>query len=291
LAVLGGEIEQTSLFESEQPAEEDLRSFINTNWARLEAAHAALNLPHLVSVDYETDHLTLDLKRLGNLRQLSRAMVVEGDLALLEGRPDDAARCYLDTIRLARVIAHGGLLINMVFGNAVDGHGLSKLRDARTSLSTPATRSALEELQRLDDERDPVADVLEREDIWQRRVSGWAGRLSFRAQGDYLQRAIESPKAAISKTHLLIGALAVQLYQLEHGQPPERLEDLVPQFLSRTPDDPYSGRPLKYSASGTSYRLYSIGPDLDDDGGRPIPGDILYGDGDFVIEQHEPAGA
>jgi hypothetical protein len=56
------------------------------------------------------------------------------------------------------------------------------------------------------------------------------------------------------------------------------------------PDDPCggaAGRPLRYSATenGAEFTLYSIGPDLKDDGGTPMPkgpggqesGDIVAG--------------
>ncbi len=283
LARLGGELKQTATLPSETATEDELRAFVNANRKLLDAARAALGLPHIVPVDYEANDL--GVKQFSDLRQLSRAFVLEGDLNALDKKTEAAAQCYLDTIRLARVIDEGGLLIHMLIGAAVEHHGDFKLSTVRSSLSAETTRRVLAELQRLDAERDSLQEVQTREDIWQRRVNGWPGRLSCRAQGDYLQAAANVPKTASSKLRLLIYALAVRLYEAGRGQPPERLEQLAPELLRRLPNDPYSGGSPKYERVGAGYRLYSIGPDLDDDDGRPIPGGLLYGDGDFVLEQ------
>ncbi len=70
---------------------------------------------------------------------------------------------------------------------------------------------------------------------------------------------------------LLMTALALRAYKLEHGAYPAALGALVPQYLSRVPDDPFAlSGPLRYKPSGGKYVLYSVGPDGKDDGGRPI---------------------
>lgn len=108
LARLGSELKQPAALESESPTENELRAFVTINRERLDAARAALDLPHLVPVDYETNNL--DVKQFSDLRQLSRAFVNEGDLYALDKKTEAAAQCYVDTIRVARVIDEGGLL-------------------------------------------------------------------------------------------------------------------------------------------------------------------------------------
>jgi hypothetical protein len=46
---------------------------------------------------------------------------------------------------------------------------------------------------------------------------------------------------------ILVTALA--LYQAEKGQPPQKLEDLVPAYLPALPLDPYTGQPFHYRIS------------------------------------------
>jgi hypothetical protein len=85
----------------------------------------------------------------------------------------------------------------------------------------------------------------------------------------------------IAQDALLSATLALRAYKLEHGGYPERLQDLVPRYLTAVPSDPFDfGQPLRYrrsvsqawkkAADHAAYTLYSVGPDRKDDGGKPI---------------------
>lgn len=71
---------------------------------------------------------------------------------------------------------------------------------------------------------------------------------------------------------LLVAALAVRAWTAEHGAPPESLRQLCPGLLSGVPRDPFDEQPLRYRLVDGRPRLWSIGPDNRDDGGRPIRG-------------------
>jgi hypothetical protein len=63
-------------------------------------------------------------------------------------------------------------------------------------------------------------------------------------------------------------AIALKRYQLKHGQFPETLEDLTPEFLPAELLDPMSGKPFHYHREGAGdFLLYSVGNDGVDDGG------------------------
>ncbi len=69
----------------------------------------------------------------------------------------------------------------------------------------------------------------------------------------------------------LLLTLALQLWQQEHGTLPETLESLIPDYLTALPHDPFTaGEPYRYAPTEDGYTLYSLGPDGDDDGGRPV---------------------
>lgn len=72
---------------------------------------------------------------------------------------------------------------------------------------------------------------------------------------------------------LAITAIALQRHYLSQGRYPTSLEALVPAYLSSSWTDPYDGQPLRYTCLGTGeeFRLYSVGEDLVDDGGRIEP--------------------
>jgi hypothetical protein len=85
-----------------------------------------------------------------------------------------------------------------------------------------------------------------------------------------------------------VTAVAVQKYRLVHdGALPERLEQLVPQFLASVPLDPYDGRPLRYQRTATGFVVYSIGADRRDNGGqeRPQRGAVKEFDDTFIVER------
>ena len=83
--------------------------------------------------------------------------------------------------------------------------------------------------------------------------------------------------------------LSLALYQLRHGRPATTLSELVPEFISELPNDPYSEKPLGYRVSSgerldwspgcprlDAYRnieagtgiVWSVGGDMVDGGGR-----------------------
>ena len=76
-------------------------------------------------------------------------------------------------------------------------------------------------------------------------------------------------------------AIAVEQYRLKNGRWPETLDQLVPQFLDAVPEDCFDSGKLHYVRTDQGVRVYSIGPDRQDNGGgtreeafRPQGGDI-----------------
>ena len=73
-----------------------------------------------------------------------------------------------------------------------------------------------------------------------------------------------------SAAHLRVAdaGLAVQRYRLATGKLPDKLADLVPEYLESVPKDPFDGNELRYEKLGPGFVVYSIGEDLSDDGGK-----------------------
>ncbi|HZT43389.1 MAG TPA: hypothetical protein VFA07_14570 [Chthonomonadaceae bacterium] len=86
---------------------------------------------------------------------------------------------------------------------------------------------------------------------------------------------------------LLRSEIALYRYHAAYDHYPNALAQLVPAYLNSVPNDPFGGGaniPLHYRVTndGRSFLLYSLGPDLRDDGGKPKrnpyddkPGDIV----------------
>jgi hypothetical protein len=73
-------------------------------------------------------------------------------------------------------------------------------------------------------------------------------------------------------------ALAVERFRLANGKLPDKLSELVPQFLSAVPEDPFDGQPLRYHRLEKGYVVYSISSDGQDNGGRERPTDAKSSD-------------
>lgn len=61
--------------------------------------------------------------------------------------------------------------------------------------------------------------------------------------------------------------IAIELYRQAHGRLPEQLPDLMPQYLPKMPQDPFSGQSLRYVLQAEHYLVYSVGVDGVDSGG------------------------
>ena len=77
--------------------------------------------------------------------------------------------------------------------------------------------------------------------------------------------------ANLTYNRMLEIALALQAYKLDRHTYPVSLSQLTPTYLPAVPSDPFSNnQPFKYRLNGSTYILYSVGPDGVDNGGTPI---------------------
>lgn len=81
-------------------------------------------------------------------------------------------------------------------------------------------------------------------------------------------------------------ACALERYRLAHGEYPETLDALAPQFMEKIPHDIIGGQPLHYRRAGEGrFILYSVGWNEADDGGVVSlrrPGSVELEKGDWV---------
>jgi hypothetical protein len=74
---------------------------------------------------------------------------------------------------------------------------------------------------------------------------------------------------AQSSVDLARTAMALERYRLAHGEFPESLDALAPQFIATLPHDLINGQPLHYRRTDDGkFLLYSVGWDEKDDGGK-----------------------
>lgn len=84
-----------------------------------------------------------------------------------------------------------------------------------------------------------------------------------------LNRAIVLHYRLLSHRRMAAIALAIRMYEIDHGHRPRVLDSLVPDYLPAIPADPMTTNGVIQYLPGAEYpRLYSIGPNGTDDGGE-----------------------
>lgn len=105
---------------------------------------------------------------------------------------------------------------------------------------------------------------------------------------DRTWRIIAARQTLINEAQI---ACALERYRLAHGEYPETLDELSPQFIEIIPHDLIGARPLYYHRTGNgNFLLYSVGWNEKDDAGQPSPryknGTVEYNSGDWVWPNH-----
>jgi len=85
-----------------------------------------------------------------------------------------------------------------------------------------------------------------------------------------LDHAVDLQFRELASRRLAATALAIRLYEVDHGHRPRALSELVPDYISAIPSDPFSpdGAPIGYRPDADPPVLYSVGDDGVDDGGE-----------------------
>jgi hypothetical protein len=92
---------------------------------------------------------------------------------------------------------------------------------------------------------------------------------------EFLSRGHFLKEIAVAQTSVDLARMAIALerYRLAHGEYPESLDVLAPQFIAQVPHDVIGGGPLHYRlTSDGQFVLYSVGWNEKDDGGVVVLG-------------------
>jgi len=79
------------------------------------------------------------------------------------------------------------------------------------------------------------------------------------------------------KSNILITAAAIKEYRIEKGAYPDSLVELLPDYFSNLPQDPFNNfHPFQYKKQKDNFLLYGAGPDGRVDLSQPGDGDIAF---------------
>ena len=298
LVTIGGALESDMpvlASNAPEPPGDQFAGYVARNQRLLGEARLALEAPSRARLDTNFSDHDRSL-----LYKVAFALEQQAVVARNEMRYGDAAQSGLDIMRFSHQATHGGALSHWAVGISCERRGERWLRQYRRELAGADRRIAIDQLAKIDRQREPYSVVVARTFQWPPYVKiveenlGWAGRVA-----DALEMLIPErhpqyqlndnwEKRRITTLRLLLIDLAVRAYQSENGAPPQRLTDLVPQYLKRIPHDPFCEVPFIYRPKKNSFELYSVGLNGVDDGGHFPRISELYDlpkEGDYCLDQ------
>jgi len=97
----------------------------------------------------------------------------------------------------------------------------------------------------------------------------WANDMIVGTLGSAIPLRIASMEAQVEmRDELARLALALAAHCADHGGYPLALAELAPHYLPTITKDLFNGNELRYESDGGSYKLWSVGRNLTDDGGN-----------------------
>ncbi len=107
-------------------------------------------------------------------------------------------------------------------------------------------------------------------DVPKRAPRGWTVlAILSNMMSPVFDRTAAKRDQAIANRDIFCTALALKVHRQQHGAYPVSLADLQATLDWQLPDDPFSGKPYRYERRDQGFALWSVGEDLEDDGGIP----------------------
>ena len=230
-------------------SEGDLRALVMKNSEALKLARTGLTHECQVPLDFLAPNPTY-FTNLGVVKRLAQAVTTEGRLAEMENRPADAAEAYLTVIRLGYATGRGGLLIDSLVSIAVEAMGMVNMERLAPKLDAKQCREAAAALESSEGQREPTQDVLARERLWARRAYGLKGQIArivnFKSIRQTEKGVVSRLTAQQTREQVILIQLASRAYELEKGDRPKTLAELVPAYLKAIPQNPITGTNMAY---------------------------------------------
>ncbi|MCM2374512.1 hypothetical protein [Aporhodopirellula aestuarii] len=233
-------------------------------------------------------------------RAVARSMQQRSQDAAMQQRYGDALEHALQSVRMGAGLARGGTLSHSLMGIAIEiSSGYRILATIRDDIPIERIPGLIAELDTIEQNRETLASYKAAADLDCERDFGWRYRLSLvafslsSAKPEHCHTVVTPTLQATEESiirrdimnRLLKTQLAIRWFESQRGHRPDSLEELVPEFLSSVPMDPFIDRPLVYHNVGEGFELYGVGWDRVDDGGRFGNEANMYGGGfDYDID-------
>jgi hypothetical protein len=258
-----------------------LESQLNNHQAAIDRAKQGLEKPSWNPFVFHKDWTNADSWALS---QLLDVLSAQGELGRRKNNAKLELDSYMTFLKIAQEEARGSGAdkYDTIFAD-YEPDVYESVWNVSDKLTADERKALINELRDLEADREPWIDRVERQRIvdenagWEmhltRLLSNWSGVEPFSWQTDIEFRHL-------AQLRMLIIKLALRAYQADHERLPGSLQDLVPEYLTELPNDPFSGKPFQYRGERETHSLYSFGPDNDDDHGKSLP--VNSEDGDLT---------
>lgn len=243
-AVVGSDFSYTN------QTREELAKIVLANTEALKLVHEGVTKECMVPQNYSAAEVQRLLGELSAFKSLASLQRMEGKLAELNGKTNEAVKNYLEGVRFADDSSRGGLVINKLIGIACEAIAMKSLNTLKPGLDSEQCARIGGVLEEIDTHADPVENIIEREENFSRKTGGVRGQLTALVMYKYLRNVNKAAADKIDANTLrrrqAMISFAGRAYELEKGKPPASIADLVPAFLKNIPQDPVTKTNLAY---------------------------------------------
>jgi len=232
------------------------------------------SVPYDPEVHANEAYVQATVSNVQQFRGLARSLQAESESARNGSKAGLAAKYAFACMRLSEMLGHGGIAVDALVGRALEGVSYAQLAKLAEQMSSDEIRESRVALERAIGHREHREVLRAREADFSERAFGLAAGFEHTfAQLSGNKIPWEAALDEATKRHAMVNALlraklaAVQ-FEKENSRHPRDLIELVPNYLSDAPLDPYSGKPLCCKLVGSKFTAYSVGRDGRDDGGH-----------------------
>lgn len=278
------------------------RNLVNGNTRALQILQRAFQTPYREPAK-EKFYEQMPDERFTAFSTLARLVILEGRVKQARGDRAGALTNYLNALQLGQDVMRGGPVISMNQGLDIETQARVPLWRGLGTWTPDQLRPAIQRLESLEAHRESFKNVMAHEmamDLDDLKGATPAARADFvrfanafiagtergfgartpvtrpkYPEGRFLATTYGDSTWALeagdrAQNALLLGSMAAQAYELESGHAPTSLEDLKGSYLKEIPMDPFAkARPVQLKLQDKGFRIYSIGPDGQDNGGQP----------------------
>jgi len=218
---------------------DQLRVLMLTNAEALRIARSGIDHQCRVPIRYNADWFRAHLTEMLSFKHLAYTFCGTAKLAQLEARTNDVIEIYLDLIRFAHESARGGTIVDNATTRSIEGLGLAGLQGLQNSLDGRQSRQIASTLEVVDGREQPWSEFNNRDITYTWRAEfRTMFSLEFWKQRRRFETRYYEAKRLRQQTMIDFAARA---YELEKGQRPKSIADLVPNYLKAIPKDPIAG--------------------------------------------------